>query len=218
MAGKYMTEALCEIYIRGWVKKINAFFFNTGITTDAGIYIIHQNEVSPLWITSLLLNLVTISLNSNVPPSNESMYPCFVTFCWLFFEPLHHGSFHFLVNGLMFAFLFVFMRAKKWLSEGAKSGDAVKSSTQMKWLSPLSLYLWSSLVMPKEDIIDWQVGFHSSDSYSEPCQALNVGIWVYCFSSWQEINQKEQSTEFYEGRINILIRMWNIAIERYGNY
>ena len=38
--------------------------------------IIHQNEAGPMWITSFLLNIVTISLNSNVPLSNESIYPC----------------------------------------------------------------------------------------------------------------------------------------------
>ena len=65
---------------------------------------IHQNEADPLWITSLLLHIVTVFLNSNVPPSNESMYPCPVKFCWLFFEPLLHFRFHFLVTGILFAF------------------------------------------------------------------------------------------------------------------
>ena len=68
-------------------SKSNAFFFRTGMITNTGTCIIHQNEAGPLWITSLLLNVVTISLNSNIPPSNESMYTCLVKFCWLFFEP-----------------------------------------------------------------------------------------------------------------------------------
>ena len=49
-----------------------------GIITTAGTCIIYKNEAGPQWITSLLLNIVTVSLNSNIPPSNESMYPCLV--------------------------------------------------------------------------------------------------------------------------------------------
>ena len=60
---------------------INAFFFCTGIITGKRTCIIHQNETGHLWIASLLLNIVTISLNSNVPPSYENMYPCLVKFC-----------------------------------------------------------------------------------------------------------------------------------------
>ena len=51
---------------------------NTGIITDTSTWIIHQNKVGFLRITSLLLNIVTVSLNSSVPPSDKSMYPCFV--------------------------------------------------------------------------------------------------------------------------------------------
>ena len=51
----------------------HTFFFGTGIITDTGTYIIHQN--GRLGITSLLLNIVTVSLKSNAPPSNESMIP-----------------------------------------------------------------------------------------------------------------------------------------------
>ena len=32
--------------------------------------------------------MVIISLNSNVPPLNQSMYRCIAKFCWLFFELL----------------------------------------------------------------------------------------------------------------------------------
>ena len=49
--------------------------------TDTGTCIRHQNEAGPLWITSLLLNIITVSLNSIVPPSNEGMCPCFIKFC-----------------------------------------------------------------------------------------------------------------------------------------
>ena len=34
----------------------------------------------------------------------------------------------------------------------------------------------------------------------------------------QEINQEQQSTEFYQAEIHALIRRWNIAIERNGDY
>ena len=71
-------------YTRESKKKNNTFFFSTTIITDTGTFIIHENEVSPLWITFLLLKIVFVSLNSNVPPLNESMYPCLVKFCWLF--------------------------------------------------------------------------------------------------------------------------------------
>ena len=81
-------------------SKSNAFFFSTGIITDTGTCIIHQNKAGPLWITSLLLNTVTISLNSNVPPLNESLYPSLVKFCWLFFKWIHHWSFHFLTTNV----------------------------------------------------------------------------------------------------------------------
>ena len=67
-------------------SKSNAFFFSTGKIIDIGTCIIQENEAGPLWMTSLLLNIVTISLNSNVPLSNESMYACLIKFCLLFFE------------------------------------------------------------------------------------------------------------------------------------
>ena len=44
---------------------------STGIITSTGTCIIHQNEAGPLWIISLLLNIVTISLNSNVSLSGK---------------------------------------------------------------------------------------------------------------------------------------------------
>ena len=62
-------------------SKSNNFFFRNRIITDTGICIIHQNEAGLLWITSLLFNIVTISLNSNVPPTNKSRYPCLIKFC-----------------------------------------------------------------------------------------------------------------------------------------
>ena len=82
--------------------KSNTLFFSTGIITDTGTYTIPQNEAGPMWITSLLLNIVTISLDSNVSPLNESMCRSHVKFCGLFFEPHHYCSFHFLVTSIMF--------------------------------------------------------------------------------------------------------------------
>ena len=60
----------------------------TGIITNTGTYNIHQNEAGLLRITSLLLNIVTISLNGNVLILNVSMHPCLIKFYWLFFKPL----------------------------------------------------------------------------------------------------------------------------------
>ena len=68
-------------YIYEGESKSNSFFFTTGIITDTGTCIIHQNETGPLWILFLLLHIVTISLYSDVPPSNESIYPCLIKFC-----------------------------------------------------------------------------------------------------------------------------------------
>ena len=69
---------VCE-YSR-MTKKVMPFFFSSGTC------IIQQNEAGLLWITSLLLNIVTIFHNTNVSLSNQNMYPCFVKFCGLFFE------------------------------------------------------------------------------------------------------------------------------------
>ena len=42
---------------------------------------LHENEVGPVWITSLLLNIVTVSLCSNVPPSNKNIHLFLVKLC-----------------------------------------------------------------------------------------------------------------------------------------
>ena len=52
------------IYIRGEIKKSNAFFFNIGIITNTRICILLQNEAGSLLITSLLLNIVNVSLTA----------------------------------------------------------------------------------------------------------------------------------------------------------
>ena len=61
------------LFIRGRVKQSNVFFFSTGIINSARTCIIHQNEIGPLWIISLLLNIVTTFLKSNDSPVNESL-------------------------------------------------------------------------------------------------------------------------------------------------
>ena len=66
-------------------SKSNTFFFNTEIITDTGACIIHETESGPMAIPSPLLNIVTVSLSSNVLPSNQRMFPCLVKFYWLFF-------------------------------------------------------------------------------------------------------------------------------------
>ena len=72
-----MHTCVC-VRIYGESQKVMLFFRSTGIITTSRIYTIPQNEAGPLWITSLLLNIVTVSCNSNVLPSNESMYPCLI--------------------------------------------------------------------------------------------------------------------------------------------
>ena len=57
------------------------YFFSTGIITEIGICIIHKNHSGSQWSTSLLLNIVIVSLNSNVQLSNKSMYFSFVKLC-----------------------------------------------------------------------------------------------------------------------------------------
>ena len=96
-------------------KRSNVIFFSTWMITDTRACIIQQNRADLLWIISLFLNIVTISLNSNVPPSNESMYPYLVKSYWLFLESLYHCSFHFLVNGIMFASQAPFHRAEEMI-------------------------------------------------------------------------------------------------------
>ena len=61
-----------QIYERE--SKSNALFFSTGIITDTGTCIIPQNEVAFLWIPSLPLNIVTVSLNSSVPSCLSSLW------------------------------------------------------------------------------------------------------------------------------------------------
>ena len=91
------------IYMYMGESKNNAFVISTTIIANTGTYILHQDGAGPLWITSLLLNIFAVSLNSKVQPLNKCMYSCLIRICWLFFEPLHHCSFHFLITVIMFA-------------------------------------------------------------------------------------------------------------------
>ena len=58
------THIYIYIYIYACESKSNPFFFCIGIITDNGTCIIRQNKADPLWITSLLPNIVTVSINS----------------------------------------------------------------------------------------------------------------------------------------------------------
>ena len=62
-------------------SKIYAFFFSIDIMTNTGTCIMYHNQSGPQWITSLLLNIVTVCLNSNVPHPNESMYAYLKKLC-----------------------------------------------------------------------------------------------------------------------------------------
>ena len=90
--------------------------------------IIHQNKTGSKWITFLLLNIVTISLNSNVPPLNESMYPCLVKFCQLFFEPLYHSNFHFFVTCIMLGNWYPLLWGRRDSGEYGRCGKVVHSN------------------------------------------------------------------------------------------
>ena len=68
----YVDNSLCE-----GESKSNTFFFCTVITIYTGTCITHEKEDASRWITSLLINIVIVSPNNSVPPSNESIYPCF---------------------------------------------------------------------------------------------------------------------------------------------
>ena len=110
--------------------KSNAFFFSTGIVANTGTYIIHQNEAGSLSITSLHLNKVTVSLNNNFTPSNESIYPSIIKFCWLIFDPIRSSSFHFIVTGILFASKTLFHWAEEMINI-----ISVTRKWQLQWWS-----------------------------------------------------------------------------------
>ena len=73
-----------QIWIYERESKSNAIFFSTGIITDTITCIIYQNKNCLLWIISLFLNIVNVSINRTVLPLNESLYSSLVKF-WLLF-------------------------------------------------------------------------------------------------------------------------------------
>ena len=82
-------------------SKSNTLFFSIRIIINTITCINHSSKWS--WfsvITSLHLNIVSVSLISNVTPSNENMYPWLVKLCWLFCNLLYPSCFHFLVTVL----------------------------------------------------------------------------------------------------------------------
>ena len=123
------------------LSKNNVILFRTGMITNTGTCIIHPNKAGPLWIPFLLLHIVTVSLNSNVPPLNESMYPYPVKFCWLFFEPFLHYRFHFLITGIMFTSQTLFHGTKE--RQILFQWQEVKSVVK-KWLKEQSTEFYSA--------------------------------------------------------------------------
>ena len=95
-----------------------------------------------MWISSLLLNIVSVSLNNNVPFSNENMYPCPVKLCWLFFEPLHPSSFLVPRFWQYICLLNPLLCGRRdhslMILNLVSMEDVVKLSTRTRWLSSLS--------------------------------------------------------------------------------
>ena len=62
MSGNLFNDPRIYIYIYIYESesKSNTFFFSTGIITDTGTYVMHQNKYGPLQITSLFLNMKRI--------------------------------------------------------------------------------------------------------------------------------------------------------------
>ena len=156
-------------------QKVMALFYSTGIITNIGTCIIHPNEAGLLLITSLLLNIVTVSLTSNVPVSIESIYPCFVKFCWLFFEPLHHWCFHFLLIGCLLNPLSWGRRDDKHFASVEKVKTAV-----MKWLKEQSTKFYEAEIQAL--IWNWNIATERNGDYVENqgCdQQTTSFIWMF---------------------------------------
>ena len=61
-------------------QRVRPFFFSIGLITNFGTCIRHHNKPGSLRITSLLLDIVSIYLNSILSSLNESMYTCQIKF------------------------------------------------------------------------------------------------------------------------------------------
>ena len=165
-------------------SKSNAILFRTGIITNTGTCTIHQNKAGPLWITSLLLHIVTVSLNSNVPLSNESMYPSPVKFCWMFFEPLLHYRFHFLVTRIMFASLRPHERGFErqtlfqwWWSEICSEEVAQRTVNRILWGRDTCSHSKVEHCYWQKQWICGEVGMRSTEDQ------LHFDVW-YMFLCW----------------------------------
>ena len=75
--------------------------------------------------------------------------------------------------------------------------------------------------MQKEDIINWQ-DLAPSDYHL--FGTMKEGLWSKHYTSDEEVKTavmkwiNEQSTELYKAGIKVLIRRWNIVIERNSDY
>ena len=150
---KMPVNLLCDSNTRV-SQKVMLFFFSTRIIINTGTCIIHQNEAGSLWIISLLLNIVTISFNSNVPPLNESMYLCLIKFCWLFFvvDFLPRGE---TINSEAYIETLTRLRAK---IQGVRPNLSIKNvlflhdnarpSTNIRTRETIALFGWTTLPHP----------------------------------------------------------------------
>ena len=150
----------------------------------------HKNAAWLLWITSLLLNIVTLSFNNNVPPSNESMYPCLSWRPWD--DRLKVVT---LVNRLC--------PPSAWQ---CKPYTSTRKKETIFWFS------WTTLPHPpySPDLVPTDYYFFSP---------MKEGLWGKYYASDEQVKTaamkslKEQSTEFYSTETHPLIQRWNIAIE-----
>ena len=147
----------------------------------------HQNESVSLWITSLFLNIVTISFNRNALPTNECMNHFIVKFSWLFIEPHHHWNFSLPRHGHNVCLLNLL--SWRWRDDSLKAlnlvsmEDVIKFSLQMGWLSPLYTRV-SQKVMPVSLVLDYR---HRTMYHT----------WKYSWSRLDHIPTSQQNHRFF---------------------
>ena len=181
--------------------------------------IIHQNEAGHLWIQYLLLNIVTVSLNSNIPPFEwehiSLPHKILLTVLWAtsslqFLLPHHwHNVCH--LNLLSWG-----QRDDSWKVLNLMSmEDVVKLTTWKRQLYPLSWCLCSwALSRRRWTLSIGKLGLTSEYHLFGPIKdyASDEGVKT-AETKWL----KEQSTEFYEAGIHALIQRRNVDyIEKWG--
>ena len=160
----------------------------------------HKKETVLLWIISLLLNIVTVSLNINVPFSNENMYPClvnsvdwFLSYLQLHFSlPVHWYNACFL-NPLCYCIL-TFDLAKhaipKWCTGRKWHIPMASNRKKSRWR--IWLTKWAK-VKAHDTLIDWCTG------REWPLNCMTV------ISAWWRSNIPFQRLS---GRLNYYITRW----------